>query len=67
MGCITSGHAVACGDRNRRGGIKNIWLGEVANVTGTTPHATDHSYTAIAGLTGTGGTGKNIWQFQQRK
>ena len=64
MGVLTSGHTILCEDRNRRGGIKNIWLGEVANVTGTTPHATNHEYTAIAGLTGTGGTGKNIWQFQ---
>ena len=33
MGCITAGHAVACGDRNRRGGIKNIYLVETDNIT----------------------------------
>tara|TARA_B100001094_G_scaffold32716_2_gene27159 strand:- start:11789 stop:12415 length:627 start_codon:yes stop_codon:yes gene_type:complete len=33
MGCITSGHAVSCGDRNRRGGIKNIYLVETDAIT----------------------------------
>lgn len=33
MGCITSGHAVACGDRNRRGGIKTIYLVETDAIT----------------------------------
>lgn len=33
MGCLTQGHAVACGDRNRRGGIKNIWLVETDGIT----------------------------------
>ena len=28
MGCITKGHSVSCADRNRRGGIKRIWLVE---------------------------------------
>ena len=28
MGILTAGHIVLCDDRNRRGGIKNIWLGE---------------------------------------
>ena len=29
MGCITKGHNVSCADRNRRGGIKRIWLSEI--------------------------------------
>jgi hypothetical protein len=32
MGCITNGHAVACEDKNRRGGIKRIWLIEQDSV-----------------------------------
>jgi len=63
MGVLTAGHTILCEDRNRRGGIKTIYLGEVANVSGTTA-ATPHKYTSIAGLTGTGGTTKNVWKFQ---
>ena len=33
MGCITKGHAVACADKNRRGGIKRIWLVEQDAIT----------------------------------
>ena len=33
MGCITQGHAVACADKNRRGGIKRIWLVEEDAIT----------------------------------
>ena len=33
MGCITKGHSVVCADRNRRGGIKRIWLSELDSVT----------------------------------
>jgi len=32
---ITKGHQVECCDRNRRGGLKNIWLIEQGNVTAT--------------------------------
>ena len=32
MACITKGHTIACSDRNRRGGIKRIWLSEIDNV-----------------------------------
>ena len=55
MGLLSKGHIISCDDRNRRGGIKNIWLGEVENVTGTTP-AAPHGYTAIAGFTAAGTT-----------
>ena len=48
MGLLTKGHIITCSDRNRRGGIKTIYLGEVANVTGTTP-ATPHAFSAITG------------------
>jgi len=63
MGVLTAGHTILCEDRNRRGGIKTIYLGEVANVSGSTP-GTPHNYSSLAGLTGTGGTGLNIWKFQ---
>jgi len=63
MGVLTAGHVILCEDRNRRGGIKTIYLGEVANVSGTTATA-PHSYSSIAGLTGTGGTGFNVWKFE---
>tara|TARA_R110000744_G_scaffold89619_2_gene174194 strand:+ start:5756 stop:6370 length:615 start_codon:yes stop_codon:yes gene_type:complete len=63
MGVLTAGHTILCEDRNRRGGIKNIYLGEVANVASTTA-TVPHNYTAIGGLTGTGGTSKNVWKFQ---
>jgi len=63
MGVLTKGHIILCEDRNRRGGIKSIYLGEVANVSGTTT-AAPHSYSSIAGLTGAGGTTKNIWKFE---
>tara|TARA_Y100000361_G_C11093008_1_gene307481 strand:+ start:54 stop:692 length:639 start_codon:yes stop_codon:yes gene_type:complete len=33
MGCITQGHAISCGDRNRRGGIKRIFLAETDGIT----------------------------------
>ena len=33
MACITKGHSISCSDRNRRGGIKRIWLSELDNVT----------------------------------
>lgn len=61
MGLLSKGHIITCSDRNRRGGIKNIWLGEVENVTGTTP-ATPHSYSAIAGFP-TGGT-ELVYKFE---
>jgi|TARA_R100001530_G_scaffold28913_1_gene22844 hypothetical protein len=63
MGVLTAGHTILCNDRNRRGGIKTIYLGEVANVTGTNPIA-PHTYNSIGGITGTGGTGFNVWKFE---
>jgi hypothetical protein len=66
MGVLTKGHIILCEDRNRRGGIKNIWLGEVANVI-TTTTGTPHTYTSIDGFAGTTGTApdnKNVWKFE---
>ena len=37
---ITKGHAIICCDRNRRGGIKRIWLMEQDNLTGAVEYAT---------------------------
>ena len=47
MACITKGHTIACSDRNRRGGIKRIWLSEIDNV-GMGDFAVDSSTGAIA-------------------
>ncbi len=42
---ITKGHQVLCCDRNRRGGLKNIWLIEQDKLTGTpTVDATSGMY-----------------------
>tara|TARA_R110002020_G_scaffold463750_1_gene683978 strand:+ start:324 stop:971 length:648 start_codon:yes stop_codon:yes gene_type:complete len=46
MACITKGHTIACSDRNRRGGIKRIWLSEIDNV-GMTDFAVDTTTGAI--------------------
>ena len=37
---ITKGHEVICCDRNRRGGMKNIWLVEQDKITGGDPAVT---------------------------
>lgn len=36
---LTQGHAIVCCDRNRRGGLKRIWLMEQGNLTGTVVYA----------------------------
>ena len=46
---ITKGHAIICCDRNRRGGIKRIWLVEQDNLTGTPTYATAGTPTGAAG------------------
>jgi hypothetical protein len=58
MGVLTAGHIILCEDRNRRGGIKSIWLGEVANVA-TTVTGASHEYTSVA-LS----AGKFMWKFE---
>lgn len=42
---ITKGHEVLCCDRNRRGGLKNIWLMDKDKVTATA--VTDNIYTSF--------------------
>lgn len=64
MGLLTKGHIIACSDRNRRGGIKTIWLGEVANITGATA-AAPHSYSAIAGFSTGGSTLMYKFEFDR--
>ena len=48
---LTQGHEVICCDRNRRGGIRKIWLVEQDDITGGPAavvfHATDHLITAF--------------------
>lgn len=49
---ITSGHNVVCCDRNRRGGLKCIWLANTDDITSFTPTA-NHEYSTVAMATGT--------------
>lgn len=64
MGLLTKGHIISCSDRNRRGGIKAIYLGEVANVTAATAgSATTHHFTSIAGFPAGGGSNL-IYKFE---
>ena len=58
MGVLTAGHIILCEDRNRRGGIKSVYLGEVANV-GTTVTGATHNYTSFPLA-----AGKKIWKFE---
>jgi hypothetical protein len=37
---LTQGHSILCCDRNRRGGLKRIWLMEEGNLSGTVLYAT---------------------------
>lgn len=46
---LTKGHAIICCDRNRRGGLKRIWLMEQDNLTGTVEYATAGTPTGAAG------------------
>lgn len=60
---ITSGHNVICCDRNRRGGLKTIWLGntdEVSSFTAVTTAGT-HEYSAVTMVTP--GTDK-FWKWE---
>ena len=46
---ITTGHNVICCDRNRRGGLKTIWLANTDDITSFTAGTTagTHEYSAI--------------------
>ena len=46
---LTKGHAIVCCDRNRRGGLKRIWLAEQGNLSGTVAYATAGTPTGAAG------------------
>ena len=46
---LTQGHAIVCCDRNRRGGLKTIWLMEQDNLTGTVEYAVAGTPTGAAG------------------
>lgn len=43
---LSTGIDIACGDENRRGGVKTLWITERDNVTDFTA-GTDHDYTAV--------------------
>jgi|TARA_B110000914_G_C15497796_1_gene464233 hypothetical protein len=67
MGVLTKGHVITCSDRNRRGGIKAIYLGEVANVTSATigTAANTHTFTSIGGFVTTGGAYMFKFEFDR--
>lgn len=46
---LTKGHAIICCDRNRRGGLKRIWLVEQQHLTGAVGYATPGTPTGAAG------------------
>lgn len=48
---LTQGHQVICCDRNRRGGLKNIWLMDSETFLTGTPSATNNIYTTFPGST----------------
>ena len=61
---ITGGHNVICCDRNRRGGLKTIWLANTDDITSFTASvvAGEHEYTAV---TMTGATLFYKWEFDR--
>jgi len=63
---ITSGHNVVCCDRNRRGGLKTIWLANTDEISSFTLDATagSHGYTDVT--MDTPGTDKFYkWEFDR--
>ena len=46
---LTGGHNVICCDRNRRGGLKTIWLANTDDITSFTADSTagQHAYTTV--------------------
>ena len=48
---LTQGHQVICCDRNRRGGLKNIWLMDSETFLTAVPSATNNIYTTFPGTT----------------
>jgi len=48
---ITQGHQVLCCDRNRRGGLKNIWLMDSETFLTATPTVVANVYTQFPGAT----------------
>ena len=64
MGLLTKGHVITCSDRNRRGGVKAIYLGEVAKIDGFTIGGTGtHNITSIVGFAA-GQTVDLVYKFE---
>ena len=59
---ITRGHDVICCDRNRRGGIKKIWLVDTDKIASFTA-GTDHDYTAVTMVAA--GDYFWVWEFER--
>ena len=59
---ITSGHAVSCCDRNRRGGIKRIYLLEQDKLG--TPSASSGVYTAFPSVDSSGTAAASAYEFE---
>jgi len=60
---ITRGHNVICCDRNRRGGIKKIWLVDTDKIASLTA-GSDHDYTAITMVTPATDV-FYVWEFER--
>lgn len=60
---ITRGHNVICCDRNRRGGIKKIWLVDTDKIASFTA-GTDHDYTAVT-MVNPGTDLFYVWEFDR--
>ena len=61
MAGITRGHDVICCDRNRRGGIKKIWLTNTDDITSFTVGSA-HDYSAV---TMSGAAVFYVWEFDR--
>jgi hypothetical protein len=61
---LTKGHAIICCDRNRRGGLKRIWLTEQDKLTGTVEYATAGTPTGAHGGEFTKFTSDEWYEFE---
>jgi len=62
---LTSGHSVVCCDRNRRGGIKSIYLANTDQITSFTAETTGclHAYNDVTMASATNYFYK--WEFER--
>tara|TARA_R100000655_G_scaffold65084_1_gene103587 strand:+ start:1805 stop:2362 length:558 start_codon:yes stop_codon:yes gene_type:complete len=63
---LTTGHNVVCCDRNRRGGLKTIWLANTDDITSFTADTTagTHQYTTVT-MAGSPASTFYKWEFDR--